>query len=64
LALDAGARERLAAEARAHVKAYFDKTHMCAATLALYREILRAAEHAPRGADGRDPAPGGTPAGP
>ncbi|MEE8453230.1 MAG: glycosyltransferase family 4 protein [Limibaculum sp.] len=44
LALDAGARERLATEARAHVIANFDKTHMCAATLALYREILRAAD--------------------
>ncbi|MCH8154428.1 MAG: glycosyltransferase family 4 protein [Proteobacteria bacterium] len=53
LALDAGARERLAAEARAHVKANFDKTHMCAATLALYREILRAAEDSPRSVDGR-----------
>ncbi len=64
LALDAGARERLAAEARAHVKANFDKTHMCAATLALYREILRAAKDAPRGAERRYPAPGDTPAGP
>jgi glycosyltransferase involved in cell wall biosynthesis len=44
LALDAGARERLATEARAHVIANFDKTHMCATTLALYREILRAAD--------------------
>ena len=44
LALDAEARERLATEARAHVIANFDKTHMCAATLALYREILRAAD--------------------
>ena len=43
LALDAAARERLAAEARSHVIANFDKRHMCAATLALYREILRAA---------------------
>ena len=43
LALDAAARERLAAEARSHVMANFDKRHMCAATLALYREILRAA---------------------
>ena len=64
LALDSGARERLAAEARAHVKANFDKTQMCAATLALYREILRAAEAAPEGAERRHPAPGGTPAGP
>ncbi|MCH8001383.1 MAG: glycosyltransferase family 4 protein [Proteobacteria bacterium] len=64
LALDSGARERLAAEARAHVKANFDKTQMCAATLALYREILRAAEDAPEGAERGRPAPGGTPAGP
>ncbi|MCH6586730.1 MAG: glycosyltransferase family 4 protein [Proteobacteria bacterium] len=64
LALDSGARERLAAEARAHVKANFDKVHMCAATLALYREILSAAEAAPEGAERRHPAPGGTPAGP
>ena len=42
LALDADERERLAEEARAHVIANFDKRHMCAATLALYREILRA----------------------
>ncbi len=64
LALDSGARERLAAEARAHVKANFDKTQMCAATLALYREILRAAEDAPEGAERGRPAPGGAPAGP
>ena len=64
LALDAGARERLAAEARAHVKANFDKTQMCAATLALYREILHAAEDAPEGAERGRPALGGTPAGP
>ena len=42
LALDADQRERLAKEARAHVAANFDKRHMCAATLALYQEILRA----------------------
>jgi glycosyltransferase involved in cell wall biosynthesis len=42
LVLDADQRERLAEEARAHVVANFDKRHMCAATLALYREILRA----------------------
>ncbi len=40
LALGADERERLAEEARAHVMANFDKRHMCAATLALYREIL------------------------
>jgi glycosyltransferase involved in cell wall biosynthesis len=42
LVLDADKREHLAEEARAHVVANFDKHHMCAATLALYREILRA----------------------
>jgi glycosyltransferase involved in cell wall biosynthesis len=42
LALDADQRERLAKEARTHVAANFDKRHMCAATLALYQEILRA----------------------
>ncbi len=42
LAFDAGEREHLAEAARAHVMANFDKRHMCAATLALYREILRA----------------------
>ncbi len=42
LALGAGERERLAEEARAYVTANFDKRQMCAATLALYREILRA----------------------
>ena len=64
LALDAVARERLAAEARAHVKANFDKARMCAATLEVYREILHAAEDAPEGAERRHPAPGGAPAGP
>jgi glycosyltransferase involved in cell wall biosynthesis len=42
LALGSGERERLAQEARAHVMANFDKRQMCSATLALYREILRA----------------------
>ncbi len=64
LALDADARERLAAEARAHVQAYFDKTQMCAATLALYQEIFRATEAAPGAAARRHPAPSGTLAGP
>jgi glycosyltransferase involved in cell wall biosynthesis len=61
LSLDAGARERLAADARAHVRANFDKAQMCAATLALYREILQAAAAVPIGAEGRQPAPTGTP---
>lgn len=42
LALDATGREQLAAEARAQVRANFSKDQMCAGTLALYREILRA----------------------
>jgi glycosyltransferase involved in cell wall biosynthesis len=51
LALDAGERERLAAEARAYVVANFDKRHMCAATLAIYQEILRAEAAAGSGAE-------------
>lgn len=64
LALDAGARERLAAEARSHVTANYDKRHMCAATLALYREILRAAAPTAPGAVRPHPAPSETRAGP
>ncbi len=64
LALDAAARERLAGEARAHARANFDKRHMCAATLALYREILRAAAPAPLAGERRPGAPSGTPPGP
>jgi glycosyltransferase involved in cell wall biosynthesis len=64
LALGAGERERLAEEARAHVIANFDKRHMCAATLALYREILRADVAAGSGT-GQHPRPGrGTATGP
>jgi len=51
LALDANERERLAEEARAHVVANFDKRHMCAATLAIYQEILRAEAAARSGAE-------------
>ena len=51
LALNADERERLAEEARAHVIANFDKRHMCAATLALYREILRTEAMANLGAE-------------
>ena len=64
LALGAPAREHLAAEARAHIEANFDKKHMCAATLALYREILCAAALEPHDAGRRQPAPSGTPTGP
>jgi glycosyltransferase involved in cell wall biosynthesis len=64
LALDAPAREHLAAEARAHITANFDKRHMCAATLALYREVLRAAALEPGRTGRRQPTPSGTPAGP
>ncbi|MFQ6016875.1 MAG: glycosyltransferase family 4 protein [Kiloniellaceae bacterium] len=42
LALDAAQRECLAREARAHARANFSKDRMCAGTLALYRELLRA----------------------
>ena len=64
LALRADERERLAEEARAHVKANFDKRHMCAATLALYREILRAAASTDLGAGRHPHTHGETPAGP
>ena len=64
LALGADERERLAEEARAHVKANFDKRHMCAATLALYREILRAAATDDLGAERHPQSRGETPAGP
>lgn len=60
LALDARERERLAEEARAHVTANFDKRHMCAATLALYREILRAETPAGLGAGWPRENPGQT----
>lgn len=39
LALDGGARERLAALAMAHVRAHFSKEAMCAKTLAVYDEL-------------------------
>jgi len=50
LDLTAGQREQLSKAARAHARANFSKDHMCAATLALYRELLRAAAPAARGA--------------
>jgi len=50
LDLTAQQREQLSTAARAHARANFSKDHMCAATLALYRELLRAAEPAGRGA--------------
>ncbi len=64
LALDADERERLAEEARAHVMANFDKRHMCAATLALYREILRTEAMANLGAERHPQTHGETPTGP
>ncbi len=64
LALDADERERLAEEARAHVVANFDKRQMCAATLALYREILRADAAAGLGAERHPQTRGEPPAGP
>ncbi|MFQ5773421.1 MAG: glycosyltransferase family 4 protein [Kiloniellaceae bacterium] len=63
LALDAASRERLAIEARAHARANFSKDQMCAATLALYREMLRAAAVEAAAAARRRPAPSGSPAG-
>ncbi|RMD61055.1 MAG: glycosyltransferase [Alphaproteobacteria bacterium] len=43
LSLDSRTRERLAKTALTHVRRHFSKDQMCAATLALYREILRSA---------------------
>ncbi len=63
LALDAKQREQLAAEALAHVRANFSKDNMCAGTLALSREILRAAAHATGAADRHPPVASGSPAG-
>lgn len=40
LALDSRAREALAADAIAHIRANFTKEKMCAETLALYRELM------------------------
>lgn len=40
LSLDAGARERLAARAVAHVREHFSRYQMCARTLAVYSELL------------------------
>ncbi len=48
LGLTARQREQLSKAARAHARANFSKDHMCAATLALYRELLRAAAPAAR----------------
>jgi glycosyltransferase involved in cell wall biosynthesis len=42
LALSAADRERLAAAARAHVERRFTRETMCAATLAVYAELLPA----------------------
>lgn len=40
LALDPGARQRLAARAVAHVREHFSRYQMCARTLAVYSELL------------------------
>ncbi|MFQ5467445.1 MAG: glycosyltransferase, partial [Kiloniellaceae bacterium] len=63
LELDSTARERLSREARAHARANFSRDHMCAATLAVYREILRAAEAEASALPGGRAAPSGTAAG-
>jgi glycosyltransferase involved in cell wall biosynthesis len=63
LDLDAGQRERLAAEAKAHARTHFSKAEMCAGTLALYREILRAVAAEPDAADECRPAPSDSAAG-
>ncbi|MEE8189145.1 MAG: glycosyltransferase family 4 protein [Kiloniellales bacterium] len=63
LGLDAKERESLAAEAQAHTRANFSKAEMCAGTLALYREILRAKAVPPASAERRQPTASGTVAG-
>ncbi len=40
LGLNAAARERLARAAESHVRAHYTKENMCAATLAIYNELL------------------------
>lgn len=47
LALDAGARGTLAAQAIERVRAEYSREQMCAATLAVYAELLGAAREAP-----------------
>jgi len=63
LSLDEAERERLAHDAHAHARANFSKDEMCAATLAVYREILRAADARSARPAPAHPAPTGTPAG-
>lgn len=63
LSLDATQRERLARAAHKHAAANFSKAEMCASTLALYREILRAAAAAPATPAQPQAAPSGTAAG-
>jgi glycosyltransferase involved in cell wall biosynthesis len=46
LAIDAAEREALAARAMARVRARYSKEAMCAATLAVYRELLHGADTA------------------
>lgn len=63
LGLGAAAREALALQARTNVRSHFSKQEMCDATIALYREVLYAAETKPRTVVGRSPAASRTPAG-
>jgi glycosyltransferase involved in cell wall biosynthesis len=63
LTLKAPEREILSLAARNHARANFSKEKMCNATLALYREILHAAEHASMSAAPGPAAASGTPAG-
>jgi len=53
LGLSATERELLSMEARTHARANFSKTQMCRATLAAYRELLRAETAAELAADNR-----------
>ena len=62
LALDPAQREQMAREAHAHVRAYFSKDQMCASTLAIYRELMRADAMA-EAPDQPQTAPSRTPAG-
>ena len=57
LAFDAQARERLAQEARVRALRYFSKEEMCANTLDLYRELLRAQVFSASGTGQAAPAP-------
>lgn len=63
LALSAAERELLSLEARTHARANFSKAQMCAATLGVYRELLRTEAAPALAADARRAAPGRTLAG-